>query len=150
MIKHINNCVYNTESPRAKIIGVHTNGHSPTSVKHCVETLYKNQARKYFLYVKGMIDSKYDKWKTSKYKKYEREDIFAFTLEEAESWAKENLTSEEYNSEFASADNDGYRKIIGLTLSPKTLSLLEKESSKQGRSISLIVDDLVLNAYGDK
>ncbi|MFA6661792.1 MAG: hypothetical protein WCS56_02010 [Bacilli bacterium] len=113
MKKIIKGSVYNTET--AHKVGCND-----------LYALYKNKARKYFLYDKS------------------HNEIISLTWEEAKVWTEKYTPSEEYNAEFGTADKNT-KDTLMLSLPIETKRKLECVSSQQSKSISQIIIEMVNN-----
>lgn len=92
--------LYDTET--ARLVGQWNNGSDKDSFGYCSEDLYQNEHGEYFIHGEGGPRSKY----AVRYGNYRfwSEQIRDVTLSEAREWAKEKLTADKYQEEFAPVD----------------------------------------------
>lgn len=143
MKKVIKGSLYNTDTAR-RIGGVEPAGGNTSDFNYFCETLYRSKAGKYFLHGEGHAKSRYGVWhgNTGTW----GETIRAYTYAEAEQWAEENLTADEYVTEFGAPSESDSIERVNLYISAESKFLLDKMQSEQGETISQIVDDLIREA----
>lgn len=118
MKKYIKNKVYDTDT--ARFIGKKRYGIQK-------ESLYQKKTGEFFLY-------------------YECDVIKPISFSEAQKWAKENLSNEEYDATFKVAVDDSKRVQMGINVSSTVADKLRKRSTELGMSISGWIEYLVNNA----
>ena len=129
MRKVINGRTYNTAT--SKCIGEWSNGHNTNDFNYCSEDLYKNTKGAYFLVGEGGPMSKYavshgnDASGSA--------ELIPMTVTEAQEWAEEHLTIEEYEAEFGvqeEATSDlTTRERLTLTMDIEIVARLRKYSA---------------------
>ena len=100
MRKIINRKAYDTNT--AEELGIWSNGYSPRDFVYTEETLFRKKTGEYFLYGFGGPRSKYAKRIADGYTGGEM--IIPMTQEEAELWAEEHLTTDEYETIFGEVE----------------------------------------------
>jgi hypothetical protein len=151
MRKIINGRTYNTAT--SKRIGAWDNGHFTNAFEYCSEDLYKNTKGAYFLHGVGGAMSKYccrqgDSTSGGS-------DIVPLTSEEAQAWAEERLSPDEYTAEFGTPDEAApsdltTRERVNLTLDADIMANLRKLSTATGVPMARMVDRAILAMYGDQ
>lgn len=141
MKKIINGKVYDTET--ALLVGRWDSGHSANDFYGVTESLYRKKTGEYFIHGDGGAKTQYAKAVGNSWVGGEL--IKPVTLGEAKEFAKEYLTSDEYEKEFGLPDDEDLadRKTITTSISLETKNTLELMRSKTGKSIGAIIDDLV-------
>ena len=143
MRKVIKGRTYNTET--SKEVGCWSNGLSGGDFGRCEETLYVNTKGAYFLYGEGGALSKYSQ--PAGDMKGPGREIVPLSMEQAQEWAEEHLTADEYEAEFGECEEaDGdlvNRERVNLSLSHETISKLRELSQDTGVPMSRMIDRLV-------
>ena len=144
MRKVINGRTYNTET--SKKIGNWDNGIYGSDFKSCEENLYKNTKGAYFLVGEGGPMSKYavsygNETSGSK-------ELIPMTTTEAQEWAEEHLTAEEYEAEFgpqeeAAPSDLTTRERVTLTLDIGIVARLRKHSADTGIPMARTADKAI-------
>lgn len=146
MRKVINGRTYNTET--SKVIGGWDNGRSYNDFECCEETLYKNTKGAYFLYGEGGPMSKYAKsagqnsWTGGSA-------ITPMTASEAQEWAEEHLTADEYEAEFgvqeeAAPSDLATRERVNMTINTELMTRLRARSAETGVPMSRMLDKAIM------
>jgi len=139
MKKVIEGALYNTAT--AKEIGHWRNGSD--GFNWCKETLFRTKAGKYFLDGEGGANSKYSSQSGNTW--YDGERIIPVTPSAAAIWAEEHLDADEYAEIFGEPEEAGDERVaLNLTVSAATKARLEKMREDTGKSISQIVEDMIL------
>ena len=143
MRKVIKGRTYNTET--SKQIGSWDNGIHGSDFRSCDESLYKNTKGAYFLAGEGGPLSKYAV--TYGNETSGSKELVPMTTEEAQEWAEEKLTADEYEAEFgvqeeASSDLTT-RERVGLTLDIEIMARLRKHSADTGIPMARTVDKAI-------
>lgn len=139
--KVINGKMYNTET--AKEIAYHSN--SRTGFEHCEETLYRKKTGEYFLHGSGGPMSKYaeavdtNSWSGGS-------DIVPLTIKEAAAWGEKNMSPDDYEAEFGLVPEDDSQELVGYRISVEAAELVRRESRATGRTVSQVVDALIIAA----
>lgn len=142
MKKYIDNKLYNTET--AQEIGEWDNGGFGT-FNYVSETLYLKRSGEYFLYGEGGANSRYSRlcgansWCGD-------EQIIPMTLEEADYWAREHLSGDEYEAAFGAIPEDDSVVLVGYKLKRHTAERIKQLSREQGKAISEVAQELLDNA----
>ena len=149
MKKIVKGSLYNTET--AKKLASYENQPTQNSDYYC-ETLFQTKSGKYFLHGQGggstiygniiPVDNAY------RYKNEPGEAIRPLSRKEARKWAEEVLDTEQYMELFEPVDEDdesGARVALNLSVSPACKGKLNRLREKQSRSMSVIVEDLVMD-----
>lgn len=142
MKKIIRGLMYNTET--AKEMGWWNNGYSRNDFSYEEEHLFKKRTGEFFIYGWGGPKSKYaratglNSWTGDS-------DITPITYEEAQKWAKEKLSADEYESIFGEVTEDGSRTAQLFSLSTIAVEKLRVMASKEGKSMSSIVEKMILD-----
>ena len=144
MRKVINGRTYNTET--SKRIGSWDNGIYGSDFRSCEEDLYKNTKGAYFLVGEGGPLSKYAVSHGNSTSG--STELIPMTATEAQEWAEENLTVEEYEAEFGvqeEANSDlTTRERVGLTIDSELMTRFREHSVKTGVPMSRMIDKAIL------
>lgn len=131
--------VYNTDT--AQKLGHWQSGDGGRSDTYS-EVLYRTKAGVYFIHGAGGSTSKYAQpagnnvWQSG-------EHIEPMSPEAARAWAKERLSSSEYEGVFGAPDDDGRRETLNLSVPASVKNKLILLREKTGKSISQIILELV-------
>lgn len=140
MLKIINGKKYNTET--AEKVGSYWNGRSASDFDYCEESLYKKRTGEFFLYGEGGARSKYARsagqncWSGG-------EMITPMTYEEAQAWAEEHLTGEEYEEIFGEVSEDGETKGVIYSLPLTAIEKVKRKANERRCSASQIIAELI-------
>ena len=152
MRKIIDGRTYNTTT--SKLVGTWTNGRGIRDFSHQEESLYKNTKGAYFIHGEGGPMSPYKKRVESNSWTGD-EQIIPFTAEEAQQWAEEKLTADEYEQEFGTTEEAepkelANRQRVQLTLADEVIEGLRRIAKDTGTPMSRLVDTAVKSMYGDR
>ena len=145
MRKVIKGRTYNTET--SKQIGSWDNGIYGSDFKSCQEDLYKNTKGAYFLVGEGGPLSKYSVSRGNETSG--STELIPMTATEAQEWAEDHLTVEEYEAEFgvqeeASSDLTT-RERVTLTLDIEIVARLRKYSADTKIPMARIADKAIVS-----
>ena len=145
MRKVINGRTYNTETSRC--ISQWSNGHYTNDFNYCSEDLYKNTKGAYFLVGEGGPLSKYSVSHGNDTSGSTA--LIPMTATEAQEWAEEHLTAEEYEAEFgpqeeAAPSDLTTRERVTLTLDIGIVARLRKHSADTGIPMARTVDKAIV------
>lgn len=130
MRKILKNLVYDTET--ANLVGCSTN--APKS-----EKLYRKKTGEYFLYVKSGAIEKYNAPLRHTDPKT-REAILPLEDKDAQAWAKENLTDENYRAEFVEIVKDPEPTVIHATIRTDTKQFIDDYKFKRDLTSGQVID----------
>lgn len=127
--------MYSTET--AEKLGEYWNGLSKSDFKHITEELYRKRTGEFFLYGEGGPLSPYalTEWG----ERYGSEQIKPLTMEQAQAWAEEKLTSEEYEAIFGEVSEDGTKTQLCISCTAAELELIKRKAAAAGLSVSAFV-----------
>ena len=144
MKKVINGKRYDTETAQAMgEFEYSTSG----DFHHWYECLYRKKTGEYFLYGSGGPMSKYaeqtglNNWSGG-------EAITPLTYKEAQQWAEEYLSGEDYEEIFGEVDESLESISVAYRIPAAAAALITREAEKTGKAQSTVVADLVLKALG--
>ena len=150
MRKIIDGRTYNTET--SKRIGSWDNGIYGNDFRNCSEDLYKNTKGAYFLVGKGGPMSKYAVSHGNETSG--STELVPMTATEAQEWAEEHLTTEEYEEEFGEQEEAGSdlttRERVNLTLDAAMMVKLRKLAKDTDGVMGRMVDRAIVAMYGEK
>ena len=143
MKKIINGKKYDTDT--AKRIG-RREENPANNLDYFYQTLYRKKTGEFFLLGEGGPRTIYGQpsesggWRSG-------EKIIPMTYEDAQEWAEEYLTVDEYEATFGvvSEENDS-KAPMTCSISAAALATLRRLSSQSGKTMSEIVDQLILDA----
>lgn len=113
----------------------------------CTEDLYRKRTGEFFLHGQGGAMSKYavdlggGSWKGG-------EKIIPLTYEEAQKWAEDHLTEDEYEKLFGKVEEDKEKKQVLIKLSFSAIEKMKRGAGKAGTSMSAYIEDLI-NMYSE-
>lgn len=110
---------------------------------HWEETLYRKKTGEFFLYGVGGPASKYAEYHGQGIGYSGGDRIVPFTLEEAQEWAEEHLSCDEYEELFGIVDDDESKVTQMLRLSASTIELLKRTASEQDKTISDVAESIL-------
>lgn len=141
MKKNVGRSVYNSDTARK--IGTWDNGRFGKDYARCEETLYQTKAGKYFIHGKGGKNSRYAVWVGNV--GLAGEDIRAYSLEDAAAWAEEHLPKDLYLLEFGEVSEGVTERVtVTVTLPLHIKVALERRRAKTGRSVSKMIEELII------
>lgn len=133
--------VYDTTT--AKKIAYFDNGE--LGFTKCEETLYRKKNGEYFLFGDGGAMTRYathrgdNNWSGGT-------DIIPLTIQEAATWGERHMTPDAYDAEFGVVPEDESRELVGYRISVEAAELVRRESRATGRTVSQVVDALIIAA----
>ncbi len=141
MKKIIEGRVYNTET--AKLLGKYSYSNR-TDINYFSEKLYRTKSGAYFLYGEGGPASRYSK-QVEQNSWTGGEEIRAMSPQGARAWAEEHLDADEYAEIFGEPEEAGDERVaLNLTVSAVAKAKLEGMREDTGKSMSQIVEDMIL------
>ena len=144
MRKIIRGRMYNTET--AQRIGSWDNGMSGGDLDYMGETLYRKRTGEYFLEGCGGARSRYAEIDGNMMAPGCR--IVPLTFDQAQKWAEEHLTPEEYKSAFGAVDADAEKQYFNCGLEAPVMKLLKNAATREEHSMSDIIARLIVEKYG--
>lgn len=142
MNKVINGKRYDTD--KAKEIGSWESTWDFRSVNYMGETLYRKRTGEFFLHCeRGMRSETAYRYCDSKMVSDGGEHIILLSYEQAQEWAEENMTGDEYEAVFGEVSEDAGNVPVTLSLPAATRMRLESRATKTGKSQSAIVSELI-------
>jgi predicted HicB family RNase H-like nuclease len=146
MRKTISGSRYDTET--AQLLGTWDSSHDDGDLEAIKESLYRTKAGKYFLYGVGGAKSRYGKWVDNSNLEGGAE-IIPFTREAAQKWAKEHLSSEEYEANFGLIIDKTKKEPLYLMISAVIKEKIRVVAEKQGVSMTTWVECVIENALDE-
>lgn len=141
MYKVIDGKRYNTET--AERIAIYSEGGGPRDFRHWSEELYRKRNGEFFLFGEGGPMSKYNTYDgNNQWSGGTR--IVPITYEQAQKWAEEYLSGEEYDEIFGEIDEDNERQTVTFSLPSSVCEKLLREAAKAGLSKSELVSNLIM------
>ena len=138
MKKIISGKKYDTET--ARLVGEYSNGYARSDFKFVRENLYQKRTGEYFIYGEGGAMSRYAEpypgggWQGS-------ERIVPISYTEAQAWAEQYMSADDYEAEFGEVSDDAAPQQI--KVSAKAYAALKRRASESGRPITAIVDEIL-------
>ena len=137
MKKIINNKVYDTDT--AKKLGSWENMYDSRDFGYFSEALYQKRTGEFFIYGEGGPMSKYAKTVgTNQWSGGER--IMPVTMAEAQEWAENHLSADEYESIFGAIVEDDTRSALNITLPNSLIERLRREAAADGINLSAHIE----------
>ena len=139
MKKIINGRLYDTE--KAKELGSDSYSNR-RDFHYWVETLYKKRTGEFFIYGEGGPLSKYaeavglNEWSGG-------ERIMPLSYTEAQEWAENHLSGDEYIDIFGEPEEDDTKQKITLSLSAAAIAKAKQEAAKAGITLSSYIEKLI-------
>ena len=140
MKKIISGKVYDTAT--AQCVGEWSNPYTRRDFNWVEETLYRKRTGEFFLHGEGGPRSQYAKevgmrqWSSG-------ERIMPLTWEEAQEWAEEKLSADEYEQLFGEVTEDDSRQTISMTLPTAMAESIRRSASQNGTSLSAYIEALL-------
>lgn len=134
---------YDTDT--AKCVGSYQYSY-PNDFHWYREELYQKKTGEFFIYGEGGALSEYretislNQWSGG-------EAIKPLTYSEAQQWAEEHLSGDEYEEIFGEVDESLDTVSVTFTVPKAAAELLRRKSEKTGRAKSQIVSDLIIQAF---
>lgn len=145
MKRYINGKVYDTET--AHEIGSYANAGNWRDFSHYEETLYRKRTGEYFLHGEGGPMTAYresagqNTWSGGA-------KIVPMTVKEAEKWAEEHLTTDEYDAAFGEIVEDESLTHISYNIKIANAERIRRAMSETGKSGGAIIDELIERYLG--
>ena len=118
---------------------------NPGDLYYWEETLYRKKTGEFFLYGEGGPASRYAECcGQGSYCGGSR--IIPYTLKEAQEWAEEHLSGDEYEEIFGIVDEDESKITQVLRLSASTVELLKRTAVEQDKTISDVAESILVKA----
>lgn len=139
MKKIIEGRLYDTE--KAKELGCDSYS-SRRDFHYWVETLYQKRTGEFFVYGEGGPASKYaesvglNEWSGG-------ERIMPLSYEEAQEWAENHLSGDEYIGIFGEPEEDDAKQKITLSLSVAAIAKAKQKAAKAGITLSAYIENLI-------
>ena len=133
MKKIINGRRYDTDT--AKCVAEWSNGYEQSSFSYVSEELYLKQNGEYFLYGIGGANTRYSErvgtntWSGG-------EAIVPLTYQEAEKWAEEHLSGDEYESIFGTISENDENVTVHISMEKSKLDSIRRKASENGMNLS--------------
>lgn len=139
MKKIINRKLYDTDT--AQEIGRDGNGYNTSDFNCVLETLYRKRTGEYFLHGEGGARSRYASREGNMWGWGSQ--IIPLTYDEAQEWAEEHLTADEYAEAFGMPDEgDDSKTVLTITLPTQKAAALRQSAEKAGMSIGAYIDSV--------
>lgn len=140
MKKIISGKVYDTDT--AQKVGFWANAGSWRDFQHIEETLYRKKTGEFFLHGEGGAMTCYAKAvEQNSWSGGER--IMPFSFAEAQKWAEEKLTGEEYEAIFGEVSEDDSRMQVCYSLGAATVETIKRRAAEAGISASAYIERMV-------
>lgn len=139
MKKIINNKVYDTDT--ANKLGSYSYD-SYNSLNYIRERLYRKKTGEFFLHGEGGANSKYartvgaNSWSSG-------ETIMPLSYEDAQKWAEEKLTVEEYENVFGAVEESDECVRKEFTLRKSTVEKIKRLASQQGITQQELIENII-------
>ena len=147
MKKIINGKKYDTDT--AKRIG-RREENPANNLDYFFQTLYRKKTGEFFLLGEGGPRTIYGQpsesggWRSG-------EKIIPLSYEDAQEWAEEYLTADEYEATFgAVSEGDGSAELVPLSVTAQAREVLRQLSSQTGEKISSIASRLIIDGASQK
>ena len=140
MKKIINGKQYNTDT--ATELGFNSNSGDWSDFSHYCETLYRKRTGEFFLHGEGGPMTKYaestglNQWSGGSR-------IMPMSWDDAQAWAEENLSTDEYESIFGEVTEDDSRENVTLSLSVATAERARRAAAQAGITLSVYIEGLI-------
>lgn len=141
MNKVINGRRYDTDTAREVGYATYSN---PGDFNHWSETLYRKSTGEYFLYGEGGPMSRYataigqNQWSGG-------ERIMPLTLGEAQKWAEQHLSADEYEKIFGAINEHDKKRLASFYLPEAAIEKIARSAASQGISKSEVIERLAEN-----
>lgn len=140
MKKIINGKMYNTDTARE--LGSYSNSGDWRDFSHHCETLYRKRTGEFFLFGEGGPMTKYaesvgqNQWSGGSR-------IMPMSWDDAQAWAEENLSTDEYESIFGEVTEDDSRENVTLSLSVATAERARRAAAQAGITLSAYIEGMI-------
>lgn len=145
MKKYINGKVYDTNT--AQLLASYEHSYK-SQFNWYKEQLHRKRTGEFFLYGEGHADSPYCTYSADGGRD-PGEYIIPMTYEEARQWAEKKLDTNEYDQIFGTPEEDD-RTRVQIRLQESTLALLKDVATKEGTTMSAIVEKMIIEQLLDK
>lgn len=142
MYKVINGKRYNTDT--AQLMGECSYG-CLGDLDYTSEELYRKQTGEFFLYGEGGANSIYreeismNSWSGG-------EQITPLSYAEAQKWAEEHLSGEEYDRIFGTVDDSDEKRTVAIRLTAGSAEKLKRLAAQAGTNASEVIEELIAKA----
>ena len=142
MYKVINGKRYNTDT--AQLMGECSYG-CPGDLDYTSEELYRKQTGEFFLYGEGGAHTSYavavdqNSWSGG-------ERITPLSYAEAQKWAEEHFTREEYDRIFGAVDKNDEKRTVAIRLTAGSAEKLKRLAAQAGTNASEVIEELIAKA----
>lgn len=139
MKKIINGRRYDTTSAKEVGYDYYSN---PGDFSYWRETLYRKNTGEFFLHGEGGPNSKYsqsvglNEWSGG-------ERIMPMSLEEAQKWAEEHLSAEEYESIFGVIEETAEKRTVTFSLTEAAIEKIARIAAEKGCAKSEVIENLL-------
>jgi hypothetical protein len=140
MKKVINGKVYDTET--AKRVGEYEPNPYRSDFYWFCETLYQKKTGEFFLHGDGNANSKYSR-SCGQNEWCGDEKIIPMAYAQAQKWAEEHLTGDEYIAIFGEPEEDEEKAQIHINLSKGAISKLKQAAQKSGLTVSAYIEKMI-------
>ena len=140
MNKVINGRRYDTD--KAREVAHADNMDDATSADYCRETLYRKRNGEHFLHCEGNARTPYATFTADGWAK-PGEVLRPLTYEEAQQWASDSLSGDDYEAAFGTVPDDAGNVYMTLSIPAAAKAKLEAQVAKTGESQSGIVAKLI-------
>lgn len=143
MKKIINGKVYDTST--ATLVSEWDNGLLHDRLNATEENLYQKKTGEFFLYGCGGPNTRYariidaNNWSGG-------EKIIPLSYGEAQNWAEEHLSTDDYEKIFGKIAEDDSKSVLTLYLSTACVEMAKREASKKGIPLSQYIENILGNA----
>lgn len=133
MKKIINGRRYDTDT--ARCVAEWSNGYEQSSFSYVVEKMYLKQNGEFFLHGVGGAKTQYaervgnNMWGSG-------ESISPLTYQEAEKWAEEHLSGDEYESIFGEISQSDENVTVHISMEKSKLESIRRKASENGMNLS--------------
>jgi hypothetical protein len=141
MKKIISGRIYDTDSAR-KIGEFEFSGRG--DFHWYMEVMYLKKTGEFFIHGMGNAASPY-RTTVAQNEWSEGEKIIPLTYETARTWCEEHISAEEYVSIFGEPEDEEGSARLHVQVSAGAMSRLRKAQSREGKPMSQIIEDLILN-----
>ena len=137
MKKIISGKKYDTET--ARLVGEMTDDLPRGDFNHVSERLYQKRTGEYFVHGEGGARTRYAEACADGWSGGER--IMPISYTEAQAWAEQYMSADDYEAEFGEVSEDAAPQQI--KVSARAYAVLKRRASESGRPITAIVDEIL-------
>lgn len=144
MRKIIESRLYDTETARS--CGSWENTWDSRDFHYICETLYRKKTGEFFLYGQGGAMTKYaraveqNSWSSG-------ERIMPLTYAQAQSWAEEHLSADEYADIFGMPDEGEDRQALNIRLTAPLMAKLKARAAENATSVTATVEAMLTSLF---